>query len=92
MDSVFQGAWDFIALKLAELSFLWLCLEGGAVIVAVCALAWFFPVLRSLAGAVVFAIVAALYGYYRGEKDAEAHAKAERDRVTRQQQRQDWRW
>jgi len=52
------------------------------------ALAWFFPPMRSLAGAVVMSVIAALYAYRRGEKDAQE----QRETIERQhaERRRTW--
>jgi hypothetical protein len=77
----------------------WLYLFWGVVIsVGAAALAWLFPVLRSLSGAVILAIAGMLYAYRKGELDAQ---KRESERQARQRQRQSrqqqqtndpWRW
>ena len=54
---------------------------GAAVSAAAIALAWFFAPLRSLAGAVIMAVVAALFAYKRGEKDQKAKDKPPQPRT-----------
>lgn len=54
--------------------------EGALLIVAVTAAAWYFPFLRQLAGGIVFATIAALVGFKKGE-DAEKTREAARDRI-----------
>lgn len=72
-----------------SVSAFWLYLFYGAlIIVGAAALAWLFPVLRSLAGAVIVAVVGMLYAYRRGEKDAEKREAARRAREQRRQQQQ----
>lgn len=56
-----------------------LCGEGALAVVAVTAASWYFPVLRSLAGAVVMAIIAGLVGYRKGEQ-ADQIRQAARER------------
>lgn len=80
------------------LSPFWLYLVYGLAIIA-CALvlSWLFPVLRSLAGAVVVAVVGMLYAYRKGEKDAErreADRRAREARRARPRPQYDnwWRW
>lgn len=81
------------------LSPFWLYLAYGAVIIAAAAvLAWLFPVLRSLSGAVIVSVIGMLYAYRRGEADAKAREDARRKREQRnnRQGRPDsgdwWRW
>jgi CHASE2 domain-containing sensor protein len=65
----------------------WYYLFWGIVIAASATLAaWFFPVLRSLAGAIVLAVIGGLYAYRKGETDAEAQ---QRQRETRDAKRHD---
>lgn len=52
----------------------WLPLGIGVIVLA-CFAAWFFPVLRSLAGAIVFSVSAALYAYRKGEMDERRRRK-----------------
>ena len=56
------------------------CLIGLAIAALVTWLAWFFPVLRSLAGAVVLSIGAFLYGFWKGEKAARVQDEARHQR------------
>lgn len=80
------------------LSAFWLYLFYGAlIIIGAAALAWLFPVLRSLAGAVILSVVGMLYAYRRGENDATRRAdeKRKRDEARRRPPPQDhswWRW
>jgi predicted Na+-dependent transporter len=53
--------------------------EGVLVVVAVSVASWYFPVLRSLAGAVVFAVVAALFGFRKGEQAEQTREAARED-------------
>ena len=62
---------------------------GIAIIVGAVAAAWFFPVLRSLAGAIVFAIVGGLFAYRKGELDEKARHKPAPKPPT-PPQRRDW--
>lgn len=90
-------AWDQVV-EFFTISAFWLYLLYGIGIAAVAMfLGWAFPPLRSLAGAVVLAIGVGLFGYRRGEKDAEARQKAKEARERARQQRnqqphEPWRW
>jgi hypothetical protein len=81
------------------LSPFWFYLFWGVVIaLGSAALAWLFPVLRSLSGAVILAIAGMLYAYRKGELDAQKRERerqaTERQRQARQQQQTNdpWRW
>lgn len=65
-----------------------LCAEGALAVLAVTAASWYFPVLRALAGAVVFGTVAALTGFRKGER-AEQARQAARDDMKRNSP---WNW
>jgi CHASE2 domain-containing sensor protein len=91
--------WDGIVAYFT-LSPFWLYLAyGAAIIVGAAVLAWLFPVLRSLSGAVIVSVIGMLYAYRRGEADAKAREDARRKREQRNN-RQDrprdsgdwWRW
>jgi hypothetical protein len=63
------------------LSPFWYYLFWGIVIAAGATVAaWFFPVLRSLAGAIVLAVAGGLFAYRKGELDAEARERQRRER------------
>lgn len=77
--------WDRIV-EFFTISPFWSYLFWGVVIsFGAAALAWFFPVLRSLAGAIILAIAGGLFAYRKGETDA---IRRERDRQARERQRQ----
>jgi len=81
--------WDQIV-DFFTISAFWLYLLYGIGIAAVAMfLGWAFPPLRSLAGAIVIAIGVGLFGYRRGEKDAEARQKAKEARERARQERRD---
>jgi hypothetical protein len=95
IPTLWQGVVDYFTV-----SPFWHYLFWGVVIsLGAAALAWLFPVLRSLSGAVILAIAGMLYAYRKGETDAqrrerERQARA-RQRQARQQQQQTndpWRW
>ncbi len=88
MDFIWQSLAEFISATFSVSPFWYWCGAGTLVIMAGIALAWFFPPVRSLAGAVVMAVIAALYAYRRGEKDAQAHQEMEERR--RVERRQTW--
>ena len=77
MDAIWQSLLDFITAHLYISPFWYWCFIGAIVITCATAAGWFFSILRPLAGAIVFAVIAALIGYRRGEKDAETKAKGE---------------
>lgn len=53
--------------------------EGALAIIAVSVASWYFPVLRTLAGAVVFGVVAALTGFRKGEQAEQVREAARED-------------
>ncbi|MCC6889606.1 MAG: hypothetical protein IT536_13815 [Hyphomicrobiales bacterium] len=71
---------------------------GALIVIAAAALGWLFPVLRSLAGAVIVATVGMLVAYRRGEQDAQKREAERRKREQAQARpnrapRDDgWRW
>jgi hypothetical protein len=72
---MFESLWQSLIdmLTLSFISPFWYWLGVGILIIVVATLAaWYFPVLRSLSGAVVMATVMGLVGYRRGETDAKA--------------------
>lgn len=73
MDFIWQGLIDFVATHFYVSPFWYYVFVGGVIIAAVSVASWDFAVLRTLAGAIVFAVVAGLFGYRRGETDAEKH-------------------
>lgn len=88
--------WDQIV-DFFTISPFWFYLFWGIVIAIGATLAgWFFPPLRSLSGAIVFAIGSALYAYRRGETDAQKREREkqarERQRETRRQNQEPWKW
>lgn len=52
-------------------------------------LGWVFPPLRTFAGAIVIAMGVGLFGYRRGEKDAEERARAKAAKELQQQARRE---
>lgn len=62
--------------------------EGALLIAGVTAAAWYFPVLRSLAGAVVFGTVATLFGFRKGEQAIQKQDAAKEDMAKPQK----WGW
>jgi hypothetical protein len=72
----------------------WVYLFWGVIVcIFTAALAWFFPPLRSLAGAVIMTIGGMLYAYRRGEQDTEQREKERREREQQRPQNQDkWWW
>jgi len=88
--------WDQVV-DFFTISAFWLYLLYGIGISAgLIFLGWVFPPLRTFAGAIVIAIGVGLFGYRRGEKDAEAREKArlarERQRQVRRDNTQPWKW
>lgn len=88
--------WDQVV-DFFTISAFWLyLLYGIAISAGLIFLGWVFPPLRTFAGAIVIAIGVGLFGYRRGEKDAEAREKARqeklRQRQTRQQNQEPWKW
>ena len=75
MDAVWQSLAEYVSTHFYIPPFWLYCLYGAIVIACATAAAWYFSVLRSLAGAIVFAVIAALIGYRRGEKDTKKSAK-----------------
>jgi hypothetical protein len=74
----------------------WMYLFWGVVIsLGAAALAWLFPVLRSLSGAVILAIGGMLYAYRKGETDAQRRERERQERERARQRPNDggwWRW
>lgn len=62
--------------------------EGTLAILGVTAASWYFPVLRSIAGTVVAGVIAALYGFRKGEQAIEKQDAAKED----MKQPQKWGW
>lgn len=91
MDFIWQSAIDFWDAHFYISPFWYYVLWAVGIIAAVSFAAWFFPVLRSLAGAIVVAVIAALYAYRKGETDAEKHAAKTAKTKTKQKQ-DDWWW
>jgi hypothetical protein len=93
-DQLWRSLFDQLAGLVPDVSpfwFEWLPL-GVAVIFACVAVAWFFPILRSLAGAVVIGVIAGLFGYRRGETEyAARHKPAPRPTPPKDDQ-WGWRW
>jgi hypothetical protein len=89
--------WDHIV-DFFTISPFWLYLFWGVIIaLAAAALAWLFPVLRSLSGAVILTIAGMLYAYRKGETDAQRRERERRARARQRQQQQaqqhdPWRW
>jgi hypothetical protein len=86
--------WDRVV-DFFTISPFWLYLFWGVVIaLAAAALAWLFPVLRSLSGAVILAIAGMLYAYRKGETDAKRRERERQERARQRQQhnRDPWRW
>jgi hypothetical protein len=87
--------WDSV-IDFFTISPFWFYLFWGVVIaLAAAALAWLFPVLRSLSGAVIVAIAGMLYAYRKGETDAQRreHERQARERQRQARQQHDpWRW
>lgn len=83
----FQAALDFFTP-----SPFWYWVFLGFVTTCFCVLvSWFFPPLRSVAGAVVLAIIAGLSGYRRAEYDVDRKQKAKEP--TQPKQGSDgWHW
>ena len=99
-DSITQpigSAWQAFV-EFFTVSSFWLeWLPLGAGIIALClVVSYFFPAMRSFAGAVVLAVVAFLVGFRKGDKEATARSKKEIDRLKQQRQqqqgRQQWEW
>lgn len=55
------------------------CGYGALAVLAATAASWYFPVLRSLAGAVVFGVVASLFGFRKGEQAEQTREAARED-------------
>lgn len=89
------SVWDSIV-DFFMVSPFWYYLFWGVVISAgATALAWFFPPLRSLAGAIVLAVSVGLTGYRRAEYDTEKRIKKRQQRSERpphQPHPFDWFW
>lgn len=83
IESIIQGIFDHLSLLMTAYyePFYFYCLAAFAAMVAITWLAWFFPVLRSLAGAAVIGIATFLYGFWKGEKAARAQSEARRRRT-----------
>lgn len=95
-----ETIWQFIVEKLSGLvPYIspfwteWLPMGIGIAFGAM-VLAWFFPPLRSLSGAVVMSVVAFLYAFKKGEDTAADRYRKEIARLKqqRQQGRDEWRW
>lgn len=88
--------WDQVVAFFTLSPFWEYLLWGVAICIGALLLGWLFPVLRSLSGAVIVAIVGMLYAYRRGENDAaKRHAERQRKQQRREQQRQQndpWGW
>lgn len=81
--------WDQVV-DFFTISPFWFYLFWGVVISAIAIfLGWAFQPLRSLAGAVVIAIGVGLFGYRRGEKDAEERARAKAAKELQRQARRE---
>lgn len=79
--------WDQVV-DFFTISAFWVYLLYGIAISAVLIfLGWVFPPVRTFAGAIVIAIGVGLFGYRRGEKDAEERQKAKEARERARQQR-----
>jgi hypothetical protein len=97
-----EQIWQFLTEKLAGLvpyisPFWYDYLPWAALIIVVCiALGWFFEGVRSLAGAVVLAVIAFLVGMWKGEGFATERYKKDIARLKQQRQQQQgndpWRW
>lgn len=88
--------WDQVV-DFFTISAFWYYLFWGVVIAAgSLLLAYLFPPLRSLAGAIVVAIATGLFAYRRGEKDAEERERKRKEKEAQRQQRretqQPWKW
>ena len=55
------------------------CAYGALAVLAATAASWYFPVLRSLAGAVVFGVIASLFGFRKGEQAEQTREAARED-------------
>lgn len=93
MDWIIQGITTYAAEHFYISPFWYWCSVGAGAIAAVSALGWYFPVLRSLTGAIVFSILAGLWGYRRGETDAEEHQKfLDRNKPQPRDDKGGWSW
>lgn len=99
-----EQIWQFLTEKLSGLIpyispfwYEWLP-YGLTVIVVACFAGWFFPPLRSLAGAVVMSVIAALYAFKKGEDTAAERYRKEIARLKQQRRQQQptnanwWSW
>lgn len=73
MDSIWQSAWDFLAVHIYVSPFWYWAFVGAGVIFVTGLISMYFPVLRSLGGAIAMSVIVGLVGYRRGETDAEQH-------------------
>ncbi len=79
--------WDQVV-DFFTISAWWLyLLYGIGISIGLIFLGWVFPPLRTFAGAIVIAIGVGLFGYRRGEHDAEARQKAKEARERARQGR-----
>lgn len=81
----FVAVWEAIV-EFFTLFPIWLeWLPLGIGIILLCfVVAWFFPIARSLAGAIVLATVGVLYGYAKGMKETAARYKKKIDQLKQQ--------
>jgi hypothetical protein len=76
LTDLWNGVVDFFTID----QFWYYLFYGVVIVAAATAAAWFFPPLRSLAGAIVLAVVGGLYAYRKGELDAEARERQREER------------
>jgi hypothetical protein len=100
MQWVWQSLWDFIALHIYVSPFWWWVIVGTATVATTTGgaalISFYFPnstigtVARSVAGFIAFGSIIWLFGYRRGETDAEKHAREEAAAKARTAQHKDW--
>jgi hypothetical protein len=74
VDKIMTDVMHWVLLHLPYISPFWGYLaEGIGIIALVSLISWYFPALRSFAGAVVLAVVMGLFGYRKGELDERHH-------------------
>jgi hypothetical protein len=76
VETIWQGIVekaDLIAAAFGVPSFLVWSFYGVVIIVIAVMVAWFFPILRGVSGAVFFGVIAALWGFRRGQLDERAY-------------------
>lgn len=78
--------WDGVVAYFTDPFWLYLA-YGIGIALGAAVLAWLFPVLRSLAAAVIFGVAAGLFGYRRGERDQAERELQRRQREETQRQR-----